>query len=110
MSSTYKYEFLVTIPDIPNALEKRLAARPTHLANLKPRVDSGQVVFGGATLTKQPADGEAPEMTGSAMLIKANSEEEVRAIVEGDAYVKGGAWDVSKMVITPFKCAVRTAM
>lgn len=108
--SQFKYEYLVTIPDVPGALEKRLAARPTHLSNLKPRIESGQVVFGGATLSKQPAEGEAPDMTGSAMLIKANSEAEVRAILEEDAYVKGGAWDISKVVITPFRCAVRTAM
>ncbi|ETN42384.1 uncharacterized protein HMPREF1541_01538 [Cyphellophora europaea CBS 101466] len=108
--SQYKYEYLVTVPDVPNAPEKRLAARPTHLANLKPRIESGQIVFGGATLAQQPADGGAPEMTGSVMLIKANSEQEVRELIEGDEYAKAGAWDVGKATITAFRCAVRTAM
>lgn len=103
-------EWLVTIPDHPNALDKRMAARPAHLNNLKPRIDAGQVVFGGAMLAKQPAEGESPQMVGSVMLVKADSEEEVRKLLEGDEYTKGGAWDVAKATIQPFKCAVRTAL
>ncbi|KIW52817.1 hypothetical protein PV05_08435 [Exophiala xenobiotica] len=109
-SSAPTKEWLVHVPDFPGALDKRLAARPTHLGNLKPAIEAGKVVFGGATLSKQPAEGEAPDMTGSAMLIKADSEEEVRKILEEDPYTKGGAWDVKNAKIWPFKCAVRTAL
>jgi len=103
-------EYLVTIPDHANSLDKRLAARPAHLANLRPHIDSGKVVFGGASLSAHPKEGESPDMTGSVMLIKADSEEELRDWINNDEYVKGGAWDVSKMTIVPFRCAVRTAM
>lgn len=58
-------EYLVTIPDHANSLDKRLAARPAHLANLKPHIESGKVVFGGASLSKHPAEGESPDMTVS---------------------------------------------
>jgi hypothetical protein len=58
-----QFEYLVSIPDHANSLSKRLAARPAHLANLKPHIESGKVVFGGATLSKQPGEGEAAEMT-----------------------------------------------
>jgi len=109
-SSAPTKEWLVHVPDFPGALDKRLAARPTHLGNLKPAIEAGKVVFGGATLSKQPAEGEAPDMTGSAMLIKADSEEEVRKTLEEDPYTKGGAWDVKNAKIWPFKCAVRTAL
>ena len=67
-------------------------------------------MFGGATLAKQPADGEAPDMTGSCMLIKANSEEDVKALISADEYAKAGTWDIAKAQITAFKCAVRTAL
>jgi hypothetical protein len=60
-------EYLVTIPDHANALEKRLAARPAHLANLKPHIESGKVVFGGASLSKHPKEGETPDMTVSVL-------------------------------------------
>lgn len=58
-----QHEYLVTIPDHANSLSKRLAARPAHLANLKPYIESGKVVFGGASLSRQPGEGEAPDMT-----------------------------------------------
>ncbi|KAK7903039.1 hypothetical protein LTR67_001056 [Exophiala xenobiotica] len=109
-SSTPTKEWLVHVPDFPGALDKRLAARPTHLGNLKPAIEAGKVVFGGATLSKQPAEGDAPDMTGSVMLIKADSEEEVRKTLEEDPYTKGGAWDVKNAKIWPFRCAVRTAL
>jgi len=105
-----KYEWLVQIPDHPSSLEKRLAVRAAHLDEIKPSIDSGTVVFGGATLSKQPAEGEVPDMTGSVMLIRAESEEKVRELLQGDIYARGGAWDVEKAKIWPFRCAVRTAM
>jgi uncharacterized protein YciI len=109
-SSAPVYEWLVHIPDFPGALDKRLAVRPKHLSNLKPSIEAGQVVFGGALLSKQPAEGEAPDMVGSFMMIKAESEEKVREWIENDAYTKGGAWDAKNAKIYPFRCAVRTAM
>ncbi len=103
-------EWLVQIPDHPNALEKRLAVRQKHLDNLKPKIDAGIVVFGGAMLSKHPNEGEGPDMTGSIMLIKANTETDVREFLENDQYTKGGAWNPKEAKIYPFKCAVRTAL
>ncbi|KAK5074241.1 hypothetical protein LTR64_006614 [Lithohypha guttulata] len=103
-------EWLVQIPDKPNALQNRLHARPAHLKNLTPRIEAGQVVFGGAMLSKQPVEGESPDMVGSVMLVKAESEEEVKELLKNDEYTKQGAWDVENAKIIPFRCAVRTAM
>jgi len=108
--STSQFEWLVQVPDKPNALQNRLKARPFHLENLKPRIDAGQVVFGGAMLSEQPAVDGTPDMIGSVMLIKANTREEIMDLLKNDEYTKQGAWDVEKASITPFKCAVRTAM
>src|SRR4051812_7019554 len=58
-----KKEYLVMIPDHPNSLQKRIAVRPKHLEKLKPHLESGDVVFGGATLSAHPKDGEQPDMT-----------------------------------------------
>ena len=102
------YEYLVQIPDFPNALEKRLAVRPQHLKDITPKVEAGKVVLGGAMLSKQPKQGEQPDMLGSCMIIKADSEEEVREMLENDIYAKGGAWDVKNMKIWPFKTALKS--
>lgn len=63
--------------------------------------------MGGATLSKHPEDGEAPEMTGSVMLVTAESEEEVRRFVAEDVYSKRGVWDLEAMRVWAFKTAVR---
>ncbi|EXJ85954.1 hypothetical protein A1O1_06323 [Capronia coronata CBS 617.96] len=111
MSSTAPLaDWLVHIPDIPGALEKRVAARSDHLAGVKPKVQSGTVAFGGATLAKHPGPGESLAMTGSVMLYKAESEEKVRELLEDDPYTKVGVWDVKNATIYPFFCAVRTPM
>jgi uncharacterized protein YciI len=109
-TSTPTKEWLIHIPDHPNSLQKRLAVRPQHLEAVKPKIAAGTVVFGGAVLSKHPAEGETPDMTGSFMLMKAESEEEVKKALEGDAYTKGGAWDVANAKIWPFRTAVRTAL
>ena len=44
------------------------------------------------------------------MLMKADTEEEVRKMLEEDEYTKQGAWDVKNAKVWAFKCAVRTAM
>ena len=112
MSSTSatKNEYLVILPDHANSLQKRLAVRPKHLEKLTPHIQSGDVVFGGATLSGHPKEGEQADMTGSAMLIKAESEEAVREWISGDEYTKGGVWNVDEIKIYPFRCAIRTAM
>ncbi|RMZ78862.1 hypothetical protein DV738_g3665, partial [Chaetothyriales sp. CBS 135597] len=103
-----KLEFLVTIPDHPNVLEKRLATRPVHLENLA----RDKVVMGGALLAKQikGEEGEVPQMVGSIALVKADTEEEVLELLRGDPYNKAGVWDLSKAEIRPFISGVRTAM
>jgi uncharacterized protein len=112
MSSTSatKNEYLVILPDHANSLQKRLAVRPKHFAGLTPHIQSGDVVFGGAILSGHPKEGETPDMTGSAMLIKAESEEAVREWIANDAYAKGDVWNLDEAKIYPFRCAVRTAM
>jgi uncharacterized protein len=106
-SSKSAKEYLVHLPDHPNSLSTRLSVRPAHLASTKPAVASGKILLGGATLSKHPEDGEAPDMTGSVMLVTAESEEEVRRFVAEDVYSKSGVWDLEGMRVWPFRTAVR---
>lgn len=42
-----KTEWLVIAPDIPGALEKRMAVRATHMAMMKEAGKIDDIVFGG---------------------------------------------------------------
>ncbi|RPA79891.1 hypothetical protein BJ508DRAFT_415698 [Ascobolus immersus RN42] len=106
-------EFFVLVPDLPNA--PRAAVRDAHMARIIPMIKSGELVrFGGATLDHQPTEEElkaenvatALSFTGSAMLVVAESEEEVREKFKEDPYVKEGVWDWEKARIWPMKTVI----
>ncbi|KAL5612234.1 hypothetical protein BROUX41_000226 [Berkeleyomyces rouxiae] len=102
-----KFEFLCVVHDKPGALEKRLAARPTHFANLQSLVSTGVIKVGGATLDEVPTADGPLKMNGSAVVLVASSVEEAREFLSKDIYATSGVWDVENAQILPFKCAVR---
>jgi uncharacterized protein len=51
-----------------------------------------------------------PDMTGSVMLVRARSEEEVRSFVADDVYARGGVWDLGRVRVWPFRTAVRAGV
>jgi len=106
-SSKPRLEWLVMLPDKPNALAKRLEVRQTHLENIDPDVQRGSVVLGGAYLSEQPAEGQTPDMLGSAMIFVADSKEEVLERIKHDIYTTSGVWDIDKINIWPFRSAIR---
>ena len=55
----------------------------------------------GAMLAAHPAEGEVPTFKGSSMLVLADNEAEVRAILENDIYSKSGVWDLENAQIIP---------
>jgi hypothetical protein len=57
--------------------------------------------FIGAMLEAHPADGETPSFKGSMMIAVAESEADVRALLEKDIYVSSGVWDMEKAQIIP---------
>lgn len=59
----------------------------------------GSFLWGGAMLN----DGKP---IGSALLLQANTVEEIREQLKNDPYIEGRVWDPSKIQIIPFKTAV----
>ncbi|KAL2852804.1 hypothetical protein BJY01DRAFT_244384 [Aspergillus pseudoustus] len=103
-------EFLAILPDKPGAQAKRLEVRPKHLEGVKPLVDAGKVVVGGAMFNNaHPAEGETPSFKGSMLIYIADTEEQVWEIIKEDIYVKSGVWDLDAAQVIPFKSAVRVA-
>ncbi|KAL8857335.1 MAG: hypothetical protein Q9178_006101 [Gyalolechia marmorata] len=66
--------------------------------------------FGGALLDDVPQPGQSLKICGSAMLVQADSREEVLQVIQQDIYSKNGVWDLEKVQIYPFKCAFRKGL
>ncbi|KAK5660069.1 hypothetical protein OQA88_13538 [Cercophora sp. LCS_1] len=108
-STGRKYEWLVVVPDFEGVLDKRIEARPLHFAGLKPNIDSGLFQMGGAILDEVPKDDEPSslKMSGSTLIIVAETKEEILGKLREDVYAKSGVWDVDSAQMWPLKCAFR---
>ena len=84
------------------APERRLAARPTHLERIRPRVDAGEVLVGGAIL------GDDGAMIGSVLLMDFDSREALDEWLSSDPYTTNGVWE--RVDVRPFRAAVGSWM
>lgn len=63
----------------PDAINRRLAVRPTHLVGAKKLKEEGSLQLGGAILTDHSESGK---MCGSVMLVHAETIEDAKKIIE----------------------------
>ncbi|KAG9287252.1 hypothetical protein G9A89_008882 [Geosiphon pyriformis] len=104
-SSFYtKKQFVLIAHDYtdPEALTRRSAVRQAHLSRTKEMKEKGLVHFGGALLSSNT---KIEKMNGSLMVFEAETEEDVRALIETDPYVTGKVWE--RWNIFPFKMAFK---
>jgi uncharacterized protein YciI len=80
-----------------NALERRMAARPSHLEHSRNWKASGNFITGGAVLD------DADKMIGSTMIMQFDSRETLDTWLNADPYVTQKVWQ--KIDIRPFKVA-----
>ncbi|PHH75967.1 hypothetical protein CDD82_4204 [Ophiocordyceps australis] len=104
-----KYDFIVLVPDKPNAQAKRLQVRPLHMQKLTPKVESGTWKLGGAILNELPKDDNPNgfNFAGSALICVAENKDQVIQQLRDDVYATEGVWDVDNAQIYPFICATR---
>jgi uncharacterized protein YciI len=95
-------QFLVQAYDFKDAdaPARRQATRPTHLEQLKPLVEKGQVLCAGAML-----DESGTKVIGSAFMMEMPSRPEVDAWAKNEAYSKAKVWE--RIEITPLRVVVR---
>lgn len=93
-------QFLVIARDgtDPDAPARRTAVRERHLQGVRPLVESGQLVIGGAILD------EAGTMVGSMLVLDVEDEAAAKRIIESDIYTTGGVWQSYELL--PFRRAV----
>lgn len=79
------------------ALERRMVVREEHLAGARRLHETGVLSVGGAILST------AGRMIGSAMVMEADGEEQLKELLEADPYFRGEAWQ--RFEIWPFRRA-----
>ncbi|KAG7133428.1 Xenovulene A biosynthesis cluster protein asL2 like [Verticillium longisporum] len=109
MANKVQNEWLVIVPDAEGKLEERMRVRATHIDNVKKHVDSGFFQMGGAMLRAQPQEQEL-DISGSIVVARAATAEEVLTVLKEDIYARTGVWDLKNVQVYPFKCVYRKAL
>ena len=85
--------------DIPNSLEKRMAARPAHLKRVDELIAAGKLLLGGAFPAIDSNDPGPAGMTGSLIVAEFSSLDEAKAWINADPYVTEGVF--AKVTVKP---------
>ncbi len=87
--------------DVPDSLEKRLAARPPHIERLKALQNDGRLVLAGPFPAIDSNDPGPAGMTGSLIVAEFPSLEDARRWAESDPYVAEGVF--GRVTVKPFR-------
>lgn len=87
--------------DIENSLEKRLSARPAHLARLTELQNAGRLVVCGPFPAIDSADPGPAGFTGSLIVAEFSSLAEAKTWADADPYITAGVY--AKVSVKPFK-------
>ena len=81
----------------PGALARRMAARPAHLEGIKPMLENGSLIVGGALLD------DAGQMKGSMCIVDFATKAELDHWLATDPYVTQKVWQ--RIEVTPMRVA-----
>ncbi|RLT93137.1 MAG: YciI family protein [Ketobacter sp.] len=93
--------YAIVSEDVENSLEKRMGARPDHLARLEELKQQGRLLVAGPF----PAiDNEAPGdagFTGSLVIAEFESLQAAQAWADADPYISAGVY--KEVMVKPYK-------
>ena len=90
--------------DIPGTLDKRLAARPDHLARLQALQAEGRLILAGPCPAIDSPDPGPAGFSGSLIVAEFPSLAEAEAWAAADPYVAAGVY--ARVTVKPFKKAL----
>ncbi|MGP9646903.1 YciI family protein [Halomonas sp. AOP42-C2-23] len=93
--------YAILSEDVANSLERRLTARPDHLARLEALRDEGRLVLAGphpAIDAENPGDAG---FSGSLVVAEFDGLESAKTWADADPYMIAGVY--AKVVVKPFK-------
>lgn len=87
--------------DVPDSLDRRLSARPAHLARLQALRDEGRLLLAGPFPAIDSADPGPAGFSGSLIVAAFESLDDARAWADADPYVAAGVY--AGVTVKPFK-------
>lgn len=90
--------------DVPNSLEKRLAARPAHIERLNTLQTEGRLLIAGPFPAIDSPDPGPAGFSGSLIVASFTSLEAAQAWADVDPYIAAGVY--AKVSVKPFKKAL----
>lgn len=87
--------------DIQDSLERRLGARPAHLARLNTLRDEGRLVLAGPHPSIDSPDPGPAGFTGSLVVAEFASQAAAQDWADNDPYVAAGVY--AEVIVKPFK-------
>lgn len=87
--------------DVPNSLERRLAARPAHLARLVELEAAGRMVLGGPLPAIDSPDPGPAGFFGSLIVAEFDSLQAAETWAAADPYAAAGVY--ASITVRPFK-------
>jgi len=93
--------YAIISEDIANSLEKRLAARPDHLARLQQLQHEGRLFVAGPHPAIDSNDPGDAGFSGSLVIAEFASLEQAQTWADQDPYISAGVY--AKVIVKPFK-------
>ncbi|HEV2321906.1 MAG TPA: YciI family protein [Gammaproteobacteria bacterium] len=93
--------YAVISEDVPDALQKRLAARPAHVARLEQLKSEGRLLLAGPHPAIDVQDPGPAGFTGSLVVAEFASLADAMAWADADPYVGAGVY--ARVTVKPFR-------
>lgn len=93
--------YMICATDVADSLEKRLNARPAHLARLNVLKDAGRLVMAGPFPAVDSPDPGPAGFTGSLVVAEFDSLEDAQAWADADPYIEASVYE--SVIIKPYK-------
>ena len=94
--------YAVITEDHKHTLDKRMTARPNHVARLEALCAKGRLLVAGPHPAIDSSEPGPAGYTGSLLIVDFPSLEEAKAWVDDDPYVTAGV--IHKVSVKPFNC------
>ena len=93
--------YVINGEDVPDSLEKRMAARPEHLKRIQALQEEERLILAGPYPAIDSQDPGTAGFSGSLIVAEFDSLQAAQAWADADPYVSSGIYQ--KVTVKPFK-------